>query len=75
MDPIGRPALFWMSFPTSIKSLATRLDILFLFVSLSSMLRVGGVEEQEGWREDMEEWVGDNGFAFARAGDYGMMWI
>ena len=35
------------------------------------MLRVGGVEEREGWSEDREEWVGDNGLAFACASDYG----
>jgi hypothetical protein len=44
MEPIGRPALFWMSFPTiSMKSLATGVDILVRFVLLSSMLRIGAM--------------------------------
>jgi len=33
------------------------------------MLRVEGVEEREGRRVDREEWLGDDGLAFARAGD------
>jgi hypothetical protein len=42
-----------MPFPTSIKSLATGVDILVRFVLLSSMLRVGmlrvgGVERERG---------------------------
>ena len=55
-DPIGQPALFWMSFPSRRKSLAIILDILFCFVSPSSMCRVGGWRSKSKWRE---EGVGD----------------
>jgi len=52
-DPIGRPALFWMSFPPRRKSLAVGSDILFRFVWLSSMCRVGGWRSKsECWREE-----------------------
>ncbi len=55
-DPIGQPALFWMSFPSRRKSLAISLDILFHFVLPSSMCRVGGWRSKSEWRE---EGVGD----------------
>ncbi len=42
MDPIGQPALFWMSYPTRRKSWALGADILFRFASFSSIWRVGG---------------------------------
>ena len=55
-DPIGRPALFWMSFPPRRKSPTVGSDILFRFVSLSSMSRVGAWKSKSELRE---EGVGD----------------
>jgi len=51
-DPIGQPALFWMSFPPKRKSLAVGSDILFYLVLLSSMCRVGGWRSKSEWREE-----------------------
>jgi hypothetical protein len=48
--------LFWMSFPPRRKSPTVGSDILFRFVSLSSMSRVGAWKSKSEWRE---EGVGD----------------
>jgi len=55
--PIGWPALFLMSFSPRRKSPTVGSDILFHFVLLSVMCRVGAWRSKSEWRE---EGVGDH---------------